>query len=70
VTLLEELAWIRTPWEMTGEKAPVATPSNDPPPWETDDGGETIPPTDPINPPPVDPTEIPPDSPDPFAPGR
>lgn len=71
VTLLEELAWIRTPWEMTGEKpatTPAQTaPSNDPPPWETDGGGETIPPGDPINP--AEPREIPPDSPDPFAPG-
>lgn len=74
VTLLEELAWIRTPWEMTGEQPPAIpgnAPSNDPPPWEVDDGGETIPPppaSDPINP--AEPREIPPDSPDPFAPGR
>jgi len=74
VTLLEELAWIRTPWETSGEQPPkapdvvvpkdAATQTMEPPPWESEDGSPLVPHSDAH-----DPGEIPPDSPDPFAPG-
>jgi hypothetical protein len=75
VTLLEEMAWIRTPWEMSGEKPapPAAAPSDGMPPMEeTPPRGRDMPfsplpePSEDEN----DPGEIPPDSPDPFAPGK
>lgn len=77
VTLLEELAWIRTPWEMSGEETrpraagepdPAPGAGREPPPWETEGQGESIPGSDPVNP--ARPREVPPDSPDPFEPAR
>ncbi len=74
VTMLEELAWIRTPWEMSGERPtpPAAAPSEGMPPMEeTPPRGRDMP----FSPLPEpedenDPADIPPDSPDPFAPGK
>lgn len=60
VTLLEELAWIRTPWETTD------APKQDPAPWDVDDPDEfPVPPPSPSRR-----GDIPPNSPDPFGPGR
>jgi hypothetical protein len=68
VTLLEEMAWIRTPWEMSGEQPVPASerkPMGDPPPRERDMPFFPLPePSEDL-----EPGEIPPDSPDPFAPG-
>lgn len=76
VTLLEELAWIRTPWETADEPAPgaevdvppeAANQMMEPPPWETEGGAPIVPQPEA---PEREPGELPPDSPDPFGPGR
>lgn len=60
ITLLEELAWIRTPWETTD------SPRQEPAPWDIEE-----PEASPEPPPsPSRRGDLPPTSPDPFGPGR
>lgn len=59
ITLLEQLAWIRTPWETTD------SPAQDPAPWDIDDDQGDFP-----TPPPSRRGDIPSDSPDPFGPAK